>query len=194
MLAFKFCITNGPGPFPSSCELRTCVNDVGCWGRPHFRPPPTSHVARRRKPGSDLLLACCSFPYCRNFISTRFAWGVKWHCYFPFLAGPDLFFVSFCYLYFCFRFVFAPYFILPTNRPTTEPPDILAKLVFCFRILLWCPSTWHLEFGRVGPLAAPRLLCAVSLFAEKRFIYLFMFRKDQQRKKGPPWKYFSARI
>lgn len=113
---------------------------------------------------------------------------------FPFWPGQTFFFVSFCYLYFCFRFVFAPYFILPTNRPTTEPPDILAKLVFCFRILLWCPSTWHLEFGRVGPLAAPRLLCAVRLFAEKRFIYLFMFRKDQQRKKGPPWKYFSARI
>jgi len=97
---------------------------------------------------------------------------------FPFWPGQHNLFFSF-FLFFSVIYIFAFALSLRLIWPPPQQPTF-GQVCVLLSHFVSSPGTWHLESG---PLAAPpaRLLCAVRLFAEKRFIYLFMFRKDQKR-------------
>jgi len=104
---------------------------------------------------------------------------------FPFWPGQHNLFFSFflfffCYLYFCFRFVFAPYLATPTTA------DIWPSLCFAFA---FCFEPRHLALGIRSPGSSASAFIVCCALVCRKAVYLFIY-VSQGPKKGHPGSTF----
>lgn len=147
-------------------------------------------------PGSDLLLACCSFPHCRNFIPTR---GRQVAVLLSLLASQKPFFVIYI-----FAFALSLRFILPLPLP--QPASFWPSFCFAFAFgfLLFVrsldPSSAHLPLGiwtRWSLGSSPLNVCVLCACLPKSGLFIYLCF-DGTEKKGH-WKvllfsYFASRV